>query len=162
MSTSVSYNSNCMGLMSELYRFLARCTLLSETVTNLEASSSSHLWMKPNFWTIYQVLHFWHFQGSWTQRSGTSLISLLTFEELESFITTQNEKLAKSNRFLCANIYNAYYLMVVLVKTSMNLNQNVMFAHASFKIAETIEDCSQALIPLTLFVRNPWLPLALY
>ena len=37
MSTSVSYNSNCMGLMSELYRFLARCTLLSETVTNLEA-----------------------------------------------------------------------------------------------------------------------------
>ena len=67
--------------------------------------------------------------------------SLMNFEDLESFITTQNEKLAKSNRFLCANIYNAYQYMVVLVKTSMNLNQDVVSAHASFKIADTIEDC---------------------
>jgi hypothetical protein len=37
MSTSVSDNSISMGLMSELYRFLACGTLLSETVTNLEA-----------------------------------------------------------------------------------------------------------------------------
>ena len=67
--------------------------------------------------------------------------SLMTFEELESFITAQNTKLAKSNRFLCANIYNAYQYMVVLVKTSMNLNQDVISAHCSFKIAETIDDC---------------------
>ena len=31
--------------------------------------------------------------------------------------------------------------MVVLVKTSMNLNQDVVSAYASFKIAETIDDC---------------------
>ena len=67
--------------------------------------------------------------------------SLMNFEDLEAFITTQNEKLAKSNRFLCANIYNSYHFMVVLVKTSMNLNQDVVSAHASFKIAETIDDC---------------------
>jgi hypothetical protein len=65
----------------------------------------------------------------------------MTYEELESFIDAQNAKLAKSNRFLCANIYNAYQYMVVLVKTSMNLNQDVISAHCSFKIAETIEDC---------------------
>ena len=77
MSTSVSYNSNCMGLMSELYRFLARCTLLSETVTNLEAGRNWLLWIKPNFWiVIYHVLYFWHLQGYWTQRSGTSLAPL--------------------------------------------------------------------------------------
>ena len=67
--------------------------------------------------------------------------SLMNFEDLEAFITTQNEKLAKSNRFLCANIYNSYHFMVVLVKTSMNLNQDVVSAYASFKIAETIDDC---------------------
>ena len=65
----------------------------------------------------------------------------MTYEELESFITAQNTKLAKSNRFLCANVYNAYQYMVVVVKTSMNLNQDIISAHCSFKIAETIEDC---------------------
>ena len=30
--------------------------------------------------------------------------------------------------------------MVVVVKTSMNLNQDIISAHCSFKIAETIED----------------------
>ena len=44
-------------------------------------------------------------------------------------------------RFLCANIYNAYQYMVVLVKTSINLNQDDISAHCSFKIVETIEDC---------------------
>ena len=44
-------------------------------------------------------------------------------------------------RFLCATIYNAYQYMVVVVKTSMNLNQDIISAHCSFKIAETIEDC---------------------
>ncbi len=67
--------------------------------------------------------------------------SLMSYEDLDSFITAQNEKLAKSNRFLCANIYNAYQYMVVLVTTSMNLDQDMVSAHASFKIAETIEDC---------------------
>ena len=46
--------------------------------------------------------------------------SLMTFEELESFIDAKNAKLAKSNRFLCATVYNAYQYMVVVVKTSMN------------------------------------------
>ena len=31
--------------------------------------------------------------------------------------------------------------MVVLFKISMNLNQDVVSAHASFKIAETVGDC---------------------
>ena len=67
--------------------------------------------------------------------------SLMTFEELESFIEAQNAKLAMSNRFLSATICNAYQYMVVVVKTSMNLNQDIVSAHCSFKIAETIEDC---------------------
>ena len=67
--------------------------------------------------------------------------TLMTFEELESFINAQNAKLAKSNRFLCATVYNAYQYMVMVVKTSMNLNQDIVSAHCSFKIAETIEDC---------------------
>ena len=50
-------------------------------------------------------------------------------------------ELAKSNRFLCATIYNAYQYMVVVVKTSMNLNQDIISAHCSFKIVETIGDC---------------------
>ena len=53
MSTSVSYNSNCMGLMSELYRFLARCTLLSETVTNLEAGRNWNLWKNQTFELLF-------------------------------------------------------------------------------------------------------------
>ena len=53
MSTSVSYNSNCMGLMSELYRFLARCTLLSETVTNLEAGRNLNLWKNQTFELLF-------------------------------------------------------------------------------------------------------------
>ena len=65
----------------------------------------------------------------------------MSYEELESFIQAQNAKLAKSNRFLCATVYNAYQYMVVVVKTSMNLNQDIISAHCSFKIAETIEDC---------------------
>ena len=65
----------------------------------------------------------------------------MTFEELESFINAQNAKLAKSNRFLCATVYNPYQYMVMVVKTSMNLNQDIISAHCSFKIAETIEDC---------------------
>ena len=47
----------------------------------------------------------------------------------------------KSNRFLCATIYNTYQYMVTVVKTSMNLNQDLIYAHCSFRIAETIEDC---------------------
>ena len=65
----------------------------------------------------------------------------MSYEELESFIQAQNAKLAKSNRFLCATVYNAYHYMVVVVKTSMNLNQDIISAHCSFKIAETFEDC---------------------
>ena len=65
----------------------------------------------------------------------------MSYEELESFIQAQNAKLAKSNRFLCATVYNAYQYMVVVVKTSMNLNQDIISAHCSFKIVETIGDC---------------------
>ena len=54
--------------------------------------------------------------------------SLMTFEELESFIDAQNAKLAKSNRFLCATVYNPYQYMVMVVKTSMNLNQDIISA----------------------------------
>ena len=58
-------------------------------------------------------------------------------------------------RFLCATIYNAYQYMVVVVKTSMNLNQDIISAHCSFKIAETIGDCEfPALEPYILFTMR--------
>ena len=57
----------------------------------------------------------------------------MSYEELESFIQAQNAKLAKSNRFLCATVYNAYQYMVVVVKTSMNLNQDIISAHLYYK-----------------------------
>ena len=37
MSSSIAYNSNCLGLLSELQRFLARAMFFSETVADLEA-----------------------------------------------------------------------------------------------------------------------------
>ena len=71
---------------------------------------------------------FWTFSGILNLTR-----SLMTFEELESFINAQNAKLAKSNRFLCATIYNAYQYMVVVVKTRMNLNQDIISAHLYYK-----------------------------
>ena len=45
--------------------------------------------------------------------------------------------------------------MVVVVKTSMNLNQDIISAHCSFKIAETIGDCEfPALEPYILFTMR--------
>ena len=65
----------------------------------------------------------------------------MEFDELQTFINEENARLKKSGKVLCASITNAYDYMVVMVKRSMNLKKDVVAAAASFRIAETIEDC---------------------
>ena len=97
--------------------------------------------MKPNFWiVIYQVLYFWHLQGYWTQTSGTSLAQLWLLRGV-GILYRRSECKASQVKQIGATIYNAYRYMVIVVETSMNLNQDIISAHYSFKIAETIEDC---------------------
>ena len=65
----------------------------------------------------------------------------MEFNELQSFIDEENARLKKMGKVLCATITNAYDYMVVLVKRSMNLQKDVVAAAASFRIAETKEEC---------------------
>ena len=67
--------------------------------------------------------------------------SLIAFEDVQAFISDQNAKLAIENRFLCANTSNAYNVMMVLLRRSLSLNQQVVTAHCSFKIGRFDEDC---------------------
>ena len=65
----------------------------------------------------------------------------MEFDELQQFINEQNARLKKSGKVLCATITNSYDYMVVMVKKSMNLAKTVVAAAASFRVAETKEDC---------------------
>ena len=65
----------------------------------------------------------------------------MEFDELETFIEEENARLKKLGKVLCATISNSYDYMVVMVKRSMNLAKTVVAAAASFRVAETKEDC---------------------
>ena len=65
----------------------------------------------------------------------------MEFDELQTFIDEENARLKKSGKVLCATVTNSYDYMVVMVKKSMNLAKTVVAAAASFRVAETKEDC---------------------
>ena len=65
----------------------------------------------------------------------------MEFDELQQFIYEENARLKKSGKVLCTTITNSYDYMVVMVKKSMNLAKTVVAAAASFRVAETKEDC---------------------
>ena len=66
---------------------------------------------------------------------------LMSFEDLESFIDSQNEKLKASKRYLCASALDAYNLMMVGVERSLGHKKPLVSAHAKFRIAQTESDC---------------------
>ena len=67
--------------------------------------------------------------------------ALMSFQDLENFIQSQNKKLKPSNRYLCATALNGYDEMMVGVEKSLGHKKPLVSAHARFKIARTEADC---------------------
>ena len=65
----------------------------------------------------------------------------MSFEDLDTFIQSQNKKLKPSNRYLCATPLNGYDEMMVGVEKSLGHKRPLVSAHARFKVARTEADC---------------------
>ena len=61
LATSISYNSNCLGMLSETNRFMSRVLLLSHTVNKLESGKNPKFDM-PTIWNLRDSLHFRDFK----------------------------------------------------------------------------------------------------